>query len=251
MSEETNQEKYQLDHNKWLNTLGNKIMNKGLDQEKYQLDHNKWLNTLPNHETTREVGKIKKYSLTIIFFVMGLILVSVIKNDTRNLQKEISNLMTSIEVLKHDLYQETLEHDVITSPENISRLAKKYLETNFIYYEKSQIKHLDLKSKIKQENVLKKKNKKEITETVKIKISKNIEQKKAQLKNLQRIYSNPAKLPGEIKLQVAKKISKTKKELKELYSEPVDTVQLGGRVSKWFGMQIVKAFFGMPIIPGK
>ena len=37
-------------------------------------------------------NSIQKYSLVTILFVIGLIFVSVIKNETRNLQKEIDKL---------------------------------------------------------------------------------------------------------------------------------------------------------------
>ena len=99
-------------------------MNIDFNEEKYQLDPNRWLNTLPNHIKKNEEKSGKKYTLTIILFVLGLVLVSVIKNETRNLQKKISNLTASIDVLKFDLYQEKLDHEVISSPENISRLSK-------------------------------------------------------------------------------------------------------------------------------
>ncbi len=51
-----------------------------------QIDSEKWVNTLPKRKTN---NKLKKYSLTLTFFIVGLILVSVIKNETRGLQKEI------------------------------------------------------------------------------------------------------------------------------------------------------------------
>ena len=187
---------------------------------------------------------------------MGLILVSVIKNETRSLQKEISNLITSIEVLKLDLYQETLDHDVITSPENISRLAKKYLESNFISYKKSQIKQFGKNEKIltKLEKMQQKKNfgekRKEIASEVKTKITKKIEKRKTQLRNIQKIYSEPEKIPSEIKIQVVKKFEEKKNQLRRLYTEPKDTIQLG-RASRWAVVQIIKAFLGMPIVPGK
>ena len=230
-------------------------MNETFTDEKYQLNPERWLNTLPNYRT-RDNRSTKKYSLTIILFVMGLILVSVIKNETRSLQKEISNLITSIEVLKLDLYQETLDHDVITSPENISRLAKKYLESNFISYKKSQIKQFGKNEKIltKLEKMQQKKNfgekRKEIASEVKTKITKKIEKRKTQLRNIQKIYSEPEKIPSEIKIQVVKKFEEKKNQLRRLYTEPKDTIQLG-RASRWAVVQIIKAFLGMPIVPGK
>ena len=62
------------------------------NQEKYQLDSNRWISTLPKKNTD---NTIRKYSLTIFLFVVGLILVSTIKNETRNLQKKINNLKKS------------------------------------------------------------------------------------------------------------------------------------------------------------
>ena len=139
-----------MDPNKWVNTIP--FIGAKSNQEKYKLDSNKWVNTLPgkndntlilsnviNSNPKSKSSSAKKYSLTIIIFVVGLILVSLIKNETRNLQKEISNLQTSIKTLKLDLYQTTLEQEVITSPENISRLAKEYLEFDLASYKKSQI----------------------------------------------------------------------------------------------------------------
>ena len=40
--------------------------------------------------------------------------------------------------------QAILDNEVITSPENISRFAKEYLNTNFVFYKKSQIRQLDV-----------------------------------------------------------------------------------------------------------
>ena len=59
------------------------------NQEKYQLDSNRWISTLPKK---KKDNTVRKYSLTIFLFVVGLILVSTIKNETRNLQKKINNL---------------------------------------------------------------------------------------------------------------------------------------------------------------
>ena len=145
-----------MDPNKWVNTIP--FIGTKFNQEKYKLDSDRWINTLPKKVDNALILKdeilkddnalilsnainskpksspVKKYSLTIIVFVFGLILVSVIKNGTRNLQREISNLQASVDVLKLDLHQTVLEHEVITSPENISRLAKEHLESDFVFY---------------------------------------------------------------------------------------------------------------------
>ena len=75
-------------------------------------------------------------------FIFGLLFVSVVKNETRNLQKEINNLEASIGLIKFNLDQAVLDNEVITSPENVDRLAKLYLDSNFTFYRKSQIKEL-------------------------------------------------------------------------------------------------------------
>ena len=223
------------------------------NQEKYQLDSNRWISTLPKKKTDNTV---RKYSLTIFLFVVGLILVSTIKNETRNLQKKINNLKASINVLKTDLHQATLDHEVITSPENISQLAKEYLEFDLISYEKSQIKQLNKRvktftrlEKTKHKKTFKKKSN-EITEEINISIAKKNEATKTGLKKLQEFYSKPEKLPGEIKLLLVKNIESKKNKLKRLYSEPNDIIKLG-KVQRWAGLQVVKAILGMPIVPGR
>ena len=223
------------------------------NQEKYQLDSNKWISTLPKKNTH---SSIRKYSLTIILFVIGLILVYTIKNDTRNLQKKINNLKASINVHKIDLHQATLDHEVITSPENISRLAKEYLEIDFIFYKKSQIKQLSKKVKIlaKPEETKHKKtfNKKNqgTSGKIKLKVVKKIAETKTVLIKFQEFYSEPKKLPGEIKLQVKKNIEKKKTELENLVSAPQDSINLK-KLQRWAGIQVVKVLLGLPIVPGR
>ena len=81
-------------------------------------------------------------------------------------------------------------------------------------------------------------------------VAKKIEKKKVELKKLKEIYSRPEELPGEIKVKIAKKVQKTKTDIKNLYSDPKDAVDLT-KVQRWAAIQVVKAFFGMPIVPGK
>ena len=191
-----------------------------------------------------------------ILFICGLLFVSVIKNETRSLQKEINNLQASINVIKFNLAQGILDNEVITSPENISLLAKEYLNNEFTSYKRSQIKQLNVETKkiskvnkIKKEKISKKKEK-NLQTSIKIQVEKKIEKKKTEIRKLQEIYSNPQTLPDEIKTQVAKQIKEKKNELKNIYDAPRDILTLE-RVGRWGMVQVVKAFLGMPIIPGR
>ena len=256
-----------MDPNRWVNTIP--FIGAKSNQEKYKLDSNKWVNTLPgkdentlilsnviNSNSNSKSSSGKKYSLTIIVFVIGLILVSLIKNKTRNLQKEISNLQASINTLKLDLHRATLEHEVITSPENISRLAREYLESDFAPYRKSQISQLNGKKKTltkleeKKDTKTYKKKSKFKSDEIKLQVAKKIETTKTELAKLQELYSSPEKLPDEIKLQVTKRIETKKNELQKLYSDPYSLFK-SKKARNWAGLQVVKVFLGIPIVPGK
>ena len=60
----------------------------------------------------------------------------------------------------------------------------------------------------------------------------------------------PKKLPKEIKSQVAKKVKKTKSSLKKFYNDPMGSVDKQ-KLQKWAAIQVVKVFFGIPVIPGR
>ena len=249
-------------------------MNRGSSQDKNMLDPNRWVNTLPGKNLINSISALdsistpthtdsfsiqisssnKKYPITIILFLVGLILVTLTKNEARNLQREISNLKASINTLKNDLHQASLEHEVITSPESISQLANEYLESDFTTYKKSQINQLTKKEKTltilsKTKKTPENKNKL-IANKIKLKVAKKIETTKTELKKLQDLYSSPKQLPDEIRIRVAQKIEIKKNELQNLYSNPYDLIN-SKKAKKWVGIQVVKAFLGMPIIPGK
>ena len=232
-----------MDHSKWTDTLPNS--NKSVKNESYSLDPNRWTSTIPQKKTNNH---IKKYSLTLAVFIFGLVVVSTTKNVTRSLEKEIGSLQASVNKLSFDLHQSSLDYEVITSPENISRLAKEYLETELVSYKKNQIKNLDEESKNLIKSEKKKKNKK--FPKVKAEISKRIEQKRVELAKLEELYSKPEKLPNELKLQLANKINKTKTDLKKLYTNPKESINIK-KIQQWGAVQVVKAFLGIPIIPGK
>ena len=127
-----------IDHNIWTKTLpGN---NKDTINKEEQLNPEVWTNSLPKKKPN---NTFKKYSLLTTVFIVGLIFVSVIKNETRNLEKELIKLQAQVDKLKFELYQAKLDHEVITSPENISKLANEYLDLELDTYKKNQIKNLD------------------------------------------------------------------------------------------------------------
>ena len=90
-----------INQDKWIHSLPK--MNIRLSKTTNQLDYEKWTNTIPKKNT---YSSIKKHSLMAILFVCGLLLVSAVKNETRNLQREINNLEASINVIKFNLDQE-------------------------------------------------------------------------------------------------------------------------------------------------
>ena len=242
-----------INQDKWIDSLLK--TNIKFNEEINQIDHYRWINTISKKRTYNAVRKysaVRKYTLITVLFVCGLLFVSVLKNGTRNLEKEINNLTASVNVIKFNLDQAILDNEVITSPENIAGLAKEYLNTDFISYKKSQIKHLDEHTETftKTKNAKMEKKNNSLKENIKLGITKKIEKKKTEIRKLQELYSNPESIPSEIKTQVATKIEEKKNELKNLYSSPKETITLK-KVQKWAAIQVVKVFLGMPIIPGK
>ena len=196
---------------------------------------------------------MKKYILSILFFIFGLVLVSIIKNETRSLQKEINNLQTSIKKLKNNLVQEKLDYEAITSPENISLLAREFLDEDFLPYKKKQIKSLNDKFETSKNT---KKINKDLEEKGKIKNKiivakrKVINDKMAKIQKIKEIYDEPEKISSEVKYKFSNTIENTKASIQSFYSDP-KTAITSPRAQKWAAIQVVKAFFGIPIVPGK
>ena len=232
-----------INNDKWINSLPRK--NIKFNSTENQLDHDKWTSTIA--KKSNAPNSIKKYTLMTTIFVCGLLFVSTIKNETRNLQKEINNLKTEINLIEFNLDQAILDSEVLNSPENISLLAKEHLNIDLTVYKPSQI--VELNSNLKKENneITKEQDfKKEI----KKKVSKKIEEKKQEISELKTLYSNPKTIPQEIKKEVASKIKEKQNQLSDLYNSPKEFFTLE-KVGKWSAVQIVKVFLGMPIFPGR
>ena len=215
-----------INQHKWISSLSK--VNTKFSKTTNKLNHKKWTSTIPKKDT---YNSVQKYSFMTILFVCGLIFVSIVKNETRNLQKEINNLETSINLIKFNLDQTFLDHEIITSPENISLLAKKHLNIDLVPYKRSQIKQLNAENE-------------KFT-----KINKT-EKEKTKIQNFKKLYSRPKSIPNEIKTHIAKRIEEKKEEIVNFYHEPKSVVTLG-KAGRWTVVQLVKAFLGMPIIPGR
>ena len=247
-----------INQDKWIDSIPKTIIK--FNEEANQVDRYRWVNTIPKKDTYNNVATHNnvawKYSLVVVLFVCGLLFVSAVKNKTRNLEKEINSLRTFNNVIKFNLDQAILDNEVITSPDNISLLAKEYLNIDLVSYKKSQIKHLSGENevftkvnKIKKEKI-NMKNTKNLTDSIKAQVVKKIEKKKTEVRKLQELYYNPKSIPKEIKTQVAIQIEEKKNEIRNIYSAPKDIFTLE-RVGRWSVIQVVKLFFGMPIIPGR
>ena len=242
-----------INNDKWIKSIPN-IKSK-YNQESLQIDHKKWINTIPTIPTIPKrdtYNSVKKYSLITFLFVCGLLFVSVVKNQTRNLEKEINYLTASINLIKFNLDQAILDNEVITSPENISKLAKEYLNGDLTFYKKSQIKNLNSGNQSLEESIIKNKRKvlNNFPENIKTKVTMKIKKKKEEIKKLQELYNDPKSIPDEVKTKVAKQIQKKKFELKNLYESPKDIITLQ-RVGKWGMVQVIKVALGIPVIPGR
>ena len=192
-----------INKDKWIKSLPNN--NSELIKESGKVDQYRWINTVSKEKPS---VSIKKYTSMCILFVCGLLFVSIIKNETRNLEKEINELKAYNKETRFNLHQANLDNEVITSPENISLLAQKYLDISLDSYKKFQIKLLDEEKTgeiFKESNV----ENKTITKKVTKKIAKKIEEKKTELKKLQELYSKPETIPAEVNRSNKDRIKKS------------------------------------------
>ena len=240
-----------INNEKWIHTLPQQNIKSS--ESKEQLDYYRWTKTISKKNN---YNSAKMYSAVAFLFIFGLFFVSVVKNQTRNLEKEINFLKTEISGIEFNLNQSLLDNEVITSPANISRLAKEYLGTDLVFYKKKQIinseNHSETIAKItslNKKNMYKKKVKK-LSGNVKYKVAKKIEDKKAEIKKLQELYNNPKSIPREIRTEVGRQIKEKKSTLKTLYDTP-NKIFSAERIGRWTIVQVAKVFLGMPVIPGR
>jgi len=235
---------------KLINTIAQINLNQNDTNTEIKNDTNHEVNESKQINYTEKKNRFNtagKYSIITTLFVLGLIFVSIVKNETRDLEKNINGLRVENNQIKYDLEQAILDFEVITSPENLSILAKEYLNDEFRTYKKSQIVSLNHNSK--SENVFKKKTKNTKKETKNL-IFKEVQKRKNEIKKLQTLASNPVEIPGEIKTRIVKSIEEKKLQIKNLYTSPKETMTKT-KAQRWVILQVAKAFFGVPFVPGK
>ena len=223
--------------------------------------------------------------LILITLISGLIFTSLIKNKTRLLEKELLYLDNEISSLNFNLNEASLDFEYLTTPKRISLLAKNFLNENFIYYKESQI-----KKSIKPEKdlvILKKPrnnyifsqlstrkftNKKtNIIKEIDSEQLLNAERKESQIKKSIKpgkdlvILKKPRKNHTFSQLSTRKFANKKTSIIEEIDSEELLTAKRidnrnpqkskkiisSKKVQQWAGIQIIKAFLGIPTIPFK
>tara|TARA_Y100001935_G_C16910598_1_gene315992 strand:- start:37 stop:348 length:312 start_codon:yes stop_codon:yes gene_type:complete len=74
-----------------------------------------------------------------IFIIFGLIIfTTLIKNSSKEIDKEIFKLEEDISILKNEREMLKLEHDYLTSPKKLTELQKLYFEEELINYDLSK-----------------------------------------------------------------------------------------------------------------
>lgn len=85
-----------------------------------------------------------KNIILFIIFIFCIIFTSLIKNNTRSIEKKIILLKDDILLLRVKLNEAKLEHNYLTTPESIKILSSNYLEEDFSNYKKKNIENLNL-----------------------------------------------------------------------------------------------------------
>jgi len=78
-------------------------------------------------------------NVIFVFIILGLIIfTTLIKNSSKEIDKEIFKLEEDISILKNELEMLKLEHDYLTSPKKLTELQKLYFEEELINYDLSK-----------------------------------------------------------------------------------------------------------------
>ena len=87
---------------------------------------------------------MKQYIFLIFFFIFGIFFISNIKNETRDIEKNIRNINTKIFTLNAELYEAGLDYDYLSSPANLLILSEKIFKDKLNFYDTKQFSYIDL-----------------------------------------------------------------------------------------------------------
>lgn len=75
---------------------------------------------------------VKKYLVSFLFLLIGLIGIHFLKNKTRELEQKIEKISKNINSLKENLEIQKVEFSYLSNPARITSLAKQYLSNDYI-----------------------------------------------------------------------------------------------------------------------
>ena len=78
-------------------------------------------------------------NVIFVFIILGLIIfTTLIKNSSKEIDKEIFKLEEDISILKNEREMLKLEHDYLTSPKKLTEFQKLYFDEELINYDLSK-----------------------------------------------------------------------------------------------------------------
>ena len=99
----------------------------------------------------------KKSLITILISSILLFITSIIKNETRKIEKNISKLNSKIKILEKDLYETQLDYFYLSSPKILSEKINFFSNEKYKHMNYSNI-YISLESFLSNQNKLTKKN---------------------------------------------------------------------------------------------
>jgi len=89
----------------------------------------------------------KKFLLSLILLIFGTFFTSIYKNKSKILEEKSIEKKKIIYELKKSNELELKENIFLKSPENIEKLANKYLGKDYIFFDKKKIEYLEINEK--------------------------------------------------------------------------------------------------------
>ena len=89
---------------------------------------------------------MKKYIFLIFFFIFGIFFISNIKNETRDIEKNIRNINTKTFTLNTELHEAGLDYNYLSSAANLSILSEKIFKDELNFYGTKQFSYIKLET---------------------------------------------------------------------------------------------------------